>query len=270
MTTQSEIFRNYVNDVKCQLKLVKSSVFACASSDWTDDEIAAYFKTKLESACGRIYTYHISRITESLSSKSDSKELLDMYMKKANIFFNTEVSYAVRDMCKDMDTLKHLLGLKSSHEHKRNCKPHEILEGVKAAIFAPGVTVSVSTKGDGSGVAVNGTPLSRLEDNKWKVELASAKSTNKSEDDFFISIKEMKLGSSGKVPPVRYKDVVELVDQWVICGSSVEDESAVNFAGKCKYGTVLIKSNAINGDVLYLNFISLFLDDALKFVISKF
>ena len=68
---------------------------------------------------------------------------------RKNIFFNTEVSYTVRDMCKDMDAIKYLLGLKPSHEHKRNCKPREILEGVKAAIFAPGVTVSVSTKGDG-------------------------------------------------------------------------------------------------------------------------
>lgn len=228
MTTQSEIFRNYVNDVKCQLKLVKSSVFACASSDWTDDEIAAYFKTKLESACGRIYTYHISRIAESLSSKSDSNELLDMYMKKANIFFNTEVSYAVRDMCKDMDKIKRTLGLKP----KRIYRHSESLKEDEAKIVVnknTGASFFVDEKRNNASVTIS-------------VKKTFRAATNKA--DLFFVVDEMKV-DSGLVSPASYADIIKAVDIWSISGFSSPD-LAFSFSGKCRYGNILIEAKPVN------------------------
>lgn len=118
--TQSEIFENYVNEIKHHLMLAKSSIFDSASSDWPDDAIAGFFKARLELEGDPIYRDCVRRLAKAFASNPDKEERFDLYAKRAYRVLKTEVTNIVRSACKDMAEIKNMLGLKPERKYRHS------------------------------------------------------------------------------------------------------------------------------------------------------
>jgi hypothetical protein len=228
MTTQSEIFESYVHDIKYRLMLAKRIIFDDANSDWPDDAIAAFFKARFECVGDPIYRDCVKRLATAFVSNPANEESFDLYAKRADRVFKTEVSSALRDMLNDMDKIKRMLGLKP----KRIYRHSESLKEDAAKVVVnknTGASFFVDEKRNSASVTITAKKIFHA-------------ATNKS--DVFFVVDEMKV-DSGLVSPASYADIIKAVDIWSIGGFSSPD-LVFSFSGKCRYGNILIEAKPVN------------------------